>query len=129
VSKSIFFLLAIAVSSLATAASVPLTGEFGAAQGSLLLDRTGGTLTLGCAHATLDAPIRPATNGRFNVAMKFETYRPGPQRDDQSADVSPARLKGVVNGDDVRLTVIRRGTAPLVMEFERNRAARVVRCY
>ena len=83
-----------------------LDGAWGGIHAGLLLGAEGGTISYDCAHGTLEAPVRPDRQGRFEVAGLHVREHGGPVRVGEVLDSEPARYLGRVTGDRMVLQVL-----------------------
>ena len=105
----------------------PIVGAWGGRHVALTLTESGGAIEYDCAHGGLAAPIRPATDGRFDVPGVHVREHGGPVRDDEPVDSVPARYIGRIIGNSMTLRALvgsdtlgpfelKRGAAPLLLK-------------
>lgn len=105
----------------------PVIGVWGGDQVELDLTADGGVLKSGCAEGRLAGPLTPDLGGRFRVAGTFETYMPGPQRDEEARADAAATYSGRIDGQTLSLTVTTaKGRQTHVLT--QGRRPRLVRC-
>jgi hypothetical protein len=78
------------------------SGMWGATGVILQVTEKGGTIEYDCGHGTLDQPLALDRAGKFSVTGRH-IREGGPTRGDDQGQ--PARYDGVVNGDEMALTV------------------------
>jgi hypothetical protein len=83
----------------------PLTGTWGGEHISLELTAEGGRVEYDCAHGTLDGPLVPDREGRFEAAGTHTAEHGGPVREGEEETGRPARYRGKVAGNSMTLTV------------------------
>ncbi len=86
--------------------SAGLEGAWGGIHAGLTLTAEGGTISYDCAHGTLEAPVRPDREGRFEVTGSHVREHGGPARVGEFPDPEPARYLGQVTGDHMVLHVL-----------------------
>lgn len=116
----------------AAAASEPsqsLNGEWGGPQVRLIVTDDGSKLELGCAAASLDAPLRPDASGNFATTGKYEAFTGGPALADASPATNLAHFTGHVEGTTMHLSVHQAG-AKIADKYtlERGRRVKLIRC-
>ena len=110
-------------------ARAPLTGNWGGDHvGMYVTDRVA-SLDFDCARGTIEGPITPDEQGRFDVPGKYVQEGPGPVRPDQLRG-KPARYSGKVEGKTMTLSVELSGTDVSIGTFTlvRDRLPRVRKC-
>lgn len=75
-----------------------LYGEWGGEHVALQVTAQGGVLEYDCAHGTIDAPITPNAQGRFEVTGTHIVEHGGPIREDEAPEQHPALYRGWTNG-------------------------------
>lgn len=83
-----------------------LDGAWGGSHAGLTLTSGGGTISYDCAHGTLEAPVRPDREGRFEVIGVHVREHGGPARAGEILESEPARYLGQVTGDRMVLRVL-----------------------
>jgi len=82
-----------------------ISGLWGGQGISMEATDSGATLDFDCASGTITEPIVPDSAGKFSVKGRFARQRPGPTREDENNDGQPASYSGVVNGENLTLTI------------------------
>ena len=77
----------------------PVTGAWGGRHAGLALTESGGTIEYDCARGGLGAPVRPGSDGRFEVAGIHVREHGGPMRVGEVPDSVPARYVGHLSGN------------------------------
>jgi hypothetical protein len=85
---------------------------------------------LDCAHGTIPVPIVPDSQGSFQVEGRYVREGPGPVREGQGEEGSPARFAGQVDGGKLTLTITLAGSDEEVGTFEltHGRTPRLTKC-
>lgn len=122
-------LLMIGAADAHAAAHPPLVGEWGGPQVHLSLDETGGRINFACASATIDSAVYLDAGGKFSAAGRHEDFAGGPAQADTAQPSTPARYTGQLDGDTLRLSVHRQGSAPEAYALQRGRRTKLIRCY
>ena len=129
-----FFRFAIAVAAVtamtyAASAPPPLTGQWGGDQVRLTLVAAGGRIEYDCGAGTMDAPVRPAPDGRFAVSGKHEEYTSGATAADRVPSSLSASYRGRVDGDQMSLSVRIAGEkSERKLTLVRGRSVKLIRC-
>ena len=129
-----FFRYAFAVATVVTMACAasalpPLTGQWGGDHVRLTLDEKGGRIEYDCGAGTMDAPVRPATDGGFAVNGKHEEYKSGPTTADSAPPSLIASYRGRVDGDRMTLSVRVAGEkTERNFSLVRGRSVKLIRC-
>ena len=89
----------------APGATAVATGAWGGEHIILEVAEKGAEVEFDCARGQVTQPIRLDKHGDFDVAGTFTSEHGGPVRRDESAQVSPARYSGHVDGQTMSLTV------------------------
>jgi hypothetical protein len=84
--------------------SVPL-GAWGGDHIGLEVTDKGAQADFDCAHGSVDEPLALDNAGRFNARGSYTRETPGPQREDQTRQDSPARYVGRVQGSTMTMTI------------------------
>ena len=79
-------------------AGVPLTGEWGGTHVGLRLSPSGGVLEYDCAAGTIDGPLLPLGNGRFEAHGRHTPGWGGPEREGEVRPSFRTRYRGVIQG-------------------------------
>jgi len=80
-------------------------GTWGGTSIRLEVTSQGATIEYDCAHGTIDEPLVTDRDGRFTLNGTHVREHGGPIRQDETPDRHPARYRGQVNGDSLRMTV------------------------
>ena len=81
-----------------------MSGLWGGQGISMEVTESGATLDFDCASGSITESIAPDSNGRFSAKGRFARARPGPTREDD-VEGQPANYSGVVNGENLTLTI------------------------
>src|SRR5262245_56546370 len=107
----------------------PLKGNWGGEGAGIQITENGAQLFFDCAKGSIDVPITPDEDGRFEVTGRYVKEGPGPTRPEQTQGVG-ARYLGQLEGNtltlSVRLTLSRDVLGPYTLT--RNRMPRVREC-
>jgi hypothetical protein len=108
----------------------PLTGSWGGQHIGLELTAQGGRIEYDCAHGTIDGPVVPDREGRFEALGTHTAEHGGPVREGEEEPGEPARYVGKVAGETMTLTVILSGSGDEAGTFTLTRGAspRLVKC-
>ena len=110
------------------AKSGALTGGVGGQHIGLEATAEGARIEYDCAHGTIQGPIVPGRDGRFEATGTHAAEHGGPVREGETEEGRPARYRGELKGDTLTLTVtldsgeeagtftLRRGAAPRLMK-------------
>jgi hypothetical protein len=108
----------------------PVTGRWGGDHVALELTATGGAVEYDCAHGGLSQPVRPSSQGEFEVVGVHVREHGGPIREGERPDSVPARYVGRVTGDRMMLRVYA-GSRPDTLgpfELRREGEPRLIKC-
>jgi len=107
-----------------------LTGSWGGLHIGLELTAKSGTLEYDCAHGTIDGPVVPDREGRFEAAGTHTAEHHGPIREGEQSTSRPARYRGTVAGDTLTLTVTLADSKEEIGTFTLSRGAapRITHC-
>jgi len=83
-------------------------GEWGGKGVRLSVEEQGATIEFNCAHGRLGEPLALDANGRFDVEGNL-VAEGGPDRIDDAGDARPARYRGDVEAERMRLEVTLEG--------------------
>jgi hypothetical protein len=123
-----FQLLAVAVPPEPTKRA-PLKGNWGGEGAGLQITENGAQLFFDCAKGSIEVPITPDEDGRFEVTGRYVKEGPGPTRPEQTQGVG-ARYLGQLEGNtltlSIRLPLSRDVLGPFTLT--RNRMPRVREC-
>ena len=107
----------------------PLKGHWGGEGAGIEVSEEGARLFFDCAKGSIDVPITPDEDGRFEVTGRYVKEGPGPTRPEQTQGVG-ARYLGQLEGNtltlSIRLTLSRDVLGPYTLT--RNRMPRVREC-
>jgi len=85
---------------------IDLTGKWGGEHIGILVSDSSATLEYDCAHGTIDEPIIPDAEGKFEVIGVHVFEHGGPIRIDEIPDEHPALYKGHIVGNDMTLVLV-----------------------
>ena len=107
-----------------------LTGSWGGQGISMEIAESDATLNFDCAHGTISEVVVADSNGKFEVKGLFTKERGGPIREGESTEGSPAIYSGVVDGENLTLTIILTKNQEKVGTFtlEHGKTGRIRRC-
>jgi len=107
-----------------------ISGLWGGQGISMEATDSGATLDFDCASGTITEPIVPDSAGKFSVKGRFARQRPGPTREDENNDGQPASYSGVVNGENLTLTITLAKNSEKVGDFTlaHGKTGRIRRC-
>lgn len=110
-------------------ARAPLMGNWGGDHVGMQVTDRAASLDFDCARGSIDGPITPDDQGRFDVSGTYVQEGPGPVRPDQLRG-KPARYYGKVEGKTMTLSVELSGTDVSIGTFTlvRDRLPRVRKC-
>src|SRR5262245_31707179 len=83
-----------------------LNGMWGGQGVSMEVTDNGASLDFDCATGSITEAIVPDSAGKFTVKGLFARQRPGPTREGEENDGQPATYTGVINGENLTLTVM-----------------------
>ena len=106
-----------------------LTGSWGGEHVGLVTTDRGARLDFDCANGSIDQPIVPDEQGRFDAAGTYVRERPGPVRPNSTTG-EPARYRGRIEGNTMTLSVELAGSDVSVGTYtlERDRLPRIRKC-
>ena len=82
-----------------------LNGSWGGQGISMDVTDNGASLDFDCASGRITEAIVPDRAGKFTVKGLFARQRPGPTREGDDNDGQPATYTGVINGENLTLTI------------------------
>ena len=82
-----------------------ISGQWGGQGISMEVTDSGATLEFDCAAGTITEAIAPDSTGKFSAKGRFARHRPGPTREEDDTEGQPAIYAGVVDGDNLTLTI------------------------
>jgi hypothetical protein len=129
-SCGLWLAIGIACAAASPAKQEALTGSWGGPHISLEMTAKGGTVEYDCAHGTLDGPVVPDRDGRFEAAGTHAVEHGGPVREGEEAAGRPVRYRGTVAGRTLTLTVTLADSGDEVGTFTLTRDAtpRLMKC-
>ena len=106
-----------------------VTGDWGGEHVGLVTTGGGARLDFDCANGSIDGPIAPDGEGRFEVAGTYVREGRGPVRPDQLKG-EPARYRGRIEGNTMTLSVELAGSDVAIGTYtlERDRLPRIRKC-
>jgi hypothetical protein len=110
--------------------SADLVGEWGGEHIALTVTAAGAVLEYDCASGTIDEPLKPGANGRFEARGTFVPGKGGPVVEGEEPVRHPALHQGTTDGETMTLQVTRLDTGESVGTFllALGAPARVFRC-
>ncbi|HEV8579256.1 MAG TPA: hypothetical protein VGX68_09240 [Thermoanaerobaculia bacterium] len=107
-----------------------LTGNWGGPHISLEVTAEGGRVEYDCAHGTIEGPILPDRDGRFEAAGNHFAEHGGPVREGEEEAGQPVRYRGRIAGKALTLTVIlaRSGDEVGTFTLTRDATPRLMKC-
>lgn len=105
-------------------------GEWGGVGVSLVATEQGAQLEFDCALGEISEPLALDSEGGFTLDGSFTPEHGGPVREDEVLESEPATYAGVVDGDQMMLTIhlFERGTISGPFTLERDRTALLHKC-
>jgi hypothetical protein len=97
--------VAVVLSSSTTMSQRKISGLWGGQGISMEVSDSGATLDFDCASGSITEPIAPDSAGKFSVKGRFARQHPGPTREDENNAGEPAIYNGVVDGENLTLTI------------------------
>ena len=85
--------------------SEPLTGSWGGEHIGVTFTAQGASIEYDCAQGTIDGPVIPDGEGRFEAKGTHTAEHGGPVREGEQEEGRPARYRGQVKGGSLKLTV------------------------
>lgn len=85
---------------------IDLTGKWGGEHIGMVVSDSSATLEYDCAHGTIDEPIIPDAEGKFEVSGVHIFEHGGPIRIDEIPDEHPALYKGHIVGNKMTLILV-----------------------
>jgi hypothetical protein len=82
-----------------------LNGMWGGQGVSMEVTDNGARLDFDCATGSITEAIAPDSAGKFTVKGLFARQRPGPTREGEENDGQPATYTGVIDGENLTLTI------------------------
>jgi hypothetical protein len=105
-------------------------GTWGGPHIAVDVSENGARLEYDCAHGTIDEPIVPDRDGRFDVKGTHVKEHGGPVRADEDMTGQPARYTGRAEGQTLTLTVTLTDTNEVVGTYTvaLGQRPRIVKC-
>lgn len=105
-------------------------GPWGALHIRMNVDPHSATIDYDCAHGTIEGPLTFDSKGRFTWSGTHRREGPGPIREDDANNGSPAIYTGSIKGDIMTLTVKLADTNEVVDTFvlKRGSFGKVFKC-
>jgi hypothetical protein len=100
---------------------------WGGAHAVLEQTAAGATIEFECAHGSIDVPIHPDEQGRFEAKGTFTPEHGGPLREKDPHGYD-ARYSGVIAGDEMTLTITRGAETIGVFTFRRGERPPLRKC-
>ncbi|MCH7964280.1 MAG: hypothetical protein IH950_09475 [Bacteroidetes bacterium] len=85
---------------------IDLTGKWGGEHIGIVVSDSSATLVYDCAHGTIDEPIIPDDDGKFEVRGVHVFEHGGAIRIDETPDEHPALYKGHIVGNEMTLILV-----------------------
>jgi hypothetical protein len=92
-------------------------GNWGGDHVAMMVEPTGASVELDCAHGAATATLTLDAQGRFDVPGNFVPEHGGPAREDEQPDPLPARYVGSFDGHQLRFSIHLPGDATVVGPF------------
>jgi len=107
-----------------------ISGVWGGQGISMEATDTGAMLDFDCASGTITEAITPDGAGKFSVKGRFARQRPGPTREDDNNEGQPATFSGVIDGENLTLTITLTKNSEKVGDFTltHGKMGRIRRC-
>jgi hypothetical protein len=107
-----------------------ISGLWGGQGISMEATDSGATLDFDCASGTITEPIVPDSAGKFSVKGRYARQRPGPTREDENTEGQPANYSGVVDRENLTLTITLTKNSEKVGDFKlaHGKIGRIRRC-
>lgn len=107
-----------------------INGQWGGQGISMETTDSGATLDFDCASGTITEAIAPDSAGKFSVKGRFAPHRPGPTREDDNNEGQPATYSGVIDGENLTLTITLTKNSEKVGDFTlaHGKMGRIRRC-
>ncbi len=100
---------------------IDLTGKWGGEHIGMVVSDSSATLEYDCAHGTIDEPIIPDAEGKFEVSGVHVFEHGGPIRIDEIPDEHPALYKGHIVGNEMTLILVITDTDTVIDTFSLTR--------
>jgi hypothetical protein len=107
-----------------------MSGLWGGQGISMEVTDSGATLDFDCASGAITETIAPDSAGKFSAKGRFARQRPGPTREDDNSEGEPATYTGVVNGENLTLTITLTKNSEKIGDFTlaHGKTGRIRRC-
>lgn len=107
----------------------PLTGSWGGEHIGLTFTAQGASIEYDCAQGTIDGPVVPDREGRFEAKGTHTAEHGGPVREGEQGEARPARYRGRVTGGSLKLTItLSSGEEIGTFLLTRDASPRLTRC-
>ena len=100
---------------------IDLIGKWGGEHIGMVVSDSSATLEYDCAHGTIDEPIIPDAEGKFEVSGVHVFEHGGPIRIDEIPDEHPALYKGHIAGKEMTLILVITDTDTVIDTFSLTR--------
>ena len=112
-----------------TAKSGALMGSWGGQHIGLEATAEGARIEYDCAHGTIEGPIIPGRDGRFEATGTHAAEHGGPVHEGENEEGRPALYRGELKGDTLTLTVtLDSGEEAGTFTLSRGAAPRLMKC-
>jgi len=107
-----------------------ISGLWGGQGISMEVTDSGATLDFDCASGSITEAIVPDSAGKFSTKGRFARQHPGPTREDENTEGQPANYSGVVDGENLTLTITLTKNSEKVGDFKlaHGKIGRIRRC-
>jgi hypothetical protein len=105
-----------------------VVGSWGGTHVGLALTASGGSVEYDCAHGGHSEPVRPGSDGRFEVGGVHVREHGGPVRIDEVPDSVVARYVGRIVRDRMTLRVVVGADTLGPFELQRDTPPRLMKC-
>jgi hypothetical protein len=85
---------------------IDITGKWGGEHIGILVSDSSATLEYDCAYGTIDEPIIPDDDGKFEVIGVHVFEHGGPIRINEAPDEHPALYKGQIVGNEMTMVLV-----------------------
>jgi len=100
---------------------IDLNGKWGGKHIGIVVSDSSATLEYDCAHGTIDEPIIPDAEGKFEASGVHVFEHGGPIRIDEIPDEHPALYKGHIVGNEMTLILVLTDTDTEIDTFSLSR--------
>jgi len=107
-----------------------ISGMWGGQGISMEVTDSGATLEFDCASGTITEAVVLDSAGKFSAKGRFARQRPGPTREEDDTEGQPAAYSGVVDGENLTLTITLTKNSEKVGDFTlaHGKMGRIRRC-